>query len=80
MLGRQPSVSEVQNGLDISFSENKLKWQELRIALEKGEEVRPEHTTSPLVARNSDILQNMQIVGIQCKRYDSFLAGKILEN
>jgi hypothetical protein len=36
--------------------------------------------TSPLVAKNSDILQKMQVMGIQCERYDSFLAGILLGN
>lgn len=80
VLKREPSVSEVRDGLEISCSKNKPKWQELRTAFEKGEEVRPEHTISPFVAKNSDVLQKMQVIGIQCKRYDSFLAGNLLEN
>jgi hypothetical protein len=60
-LKREPSVSEVREGLQISRSKGVLKWNEIKAAFEKGEE-------------------KMQVMGIQCERYDSFLAGILLGN
>jgi hypothetical protein len=78
-LKREPSVAEVRERLR-DVEECRIPWRQLVAAFEKGEEVRQGQYPFLLDAGNSDILQKMRAVGIQCKRYDSNLAAIISES